>query len=168
MRSIEPFAKSSPTLEVCCVIVRHRKENLKKCSLSGLEGRSDLRFFRYPDCLSPGVLPSLEGYILLDMEGDVLTEKDTAPLVLLDATWKYASAMRSRIPQLSECVSRRLPEGWVTAYPRYQTGCMDAARGLASVEALYAAYVVTGRSPEGLLDRYYWKENFLTRNLRHD
>ena len=163
---MESFTK--PEDKVCCVIVRHRKENLKKCSLSGLERRSDLRFFRYPDCLAPGALPSLEGYILLDMEGEALTEKDTSPLVLLDATWKYASVMRSRIPQLSGCIPRRLPGGWVTAYPRYQTGCRDAAKGLASVEALYAAYVVTGRSPEGLLDRYYWGENFLLRNIHHD
>ena len=159
---MDSFAKTVPKVEggVHCIIIRHRKENLKKCSLSGLEERRDLRFFRYPDCLAPGVLPSLEGYILLDVEGEPLTEKETAPLVLLDATWRYASVMRSQISGLSGCIPRRLPEGWTTAYPRYQTGCADAARGLASVEALYAAYVSTGRSPEGLLDFYYWKEQF--------
>ena len=147
-----------------CIIVRHRKENLKKCSLSGLEGRSDLRFFRYPDCLAEGGLPSLTGHILLDMEGEVLSEKDTAPLVLLDASWRYAATMRQQIRQLSDCVSRRLPDGWVTAYPRYQTDCIDPMRGLASIEALYAAYALTGRSPQGLLDLYYWKEQFLRTN----
>jgi pre-rRNA-processing protein TSR3 len=151
---------------VSCIIVRHGKENLKKCSLKGLEGRSDLLFFRYPDCLSAGVLPPLEGCVLLDMEGEVLSEKDRAPLVLLDGTWRYAAKMRAQIQQLSGCVCRRLPEGWVTAYPRYQTDCVDPMRGLASVEALYAAYSTTGRSPEGLLDLYYWKEQFLLLNRK--
>jgi pre-rRNA-processing protein TSR3 len=147
-----------------CIIVRHRKENLKKCSLSGLEGRSDLSFFRYPDCLEEGTLPSLNTYVLLDMEGEVLSKDDTAPLVLLDASWRYATKMRQQIRQLTDCVSRRLPDGWVTAYPRYQTDCIDPMRGLASIEALYAAFTITGRSPEGLLDLYYWKEQFLRAN----
>ena len=151
-------------MEISCVVIRHRKENLKKCSLSGLEGRSDLLFFRYPDCRADGVLPSFEGWILLDMEGEVLTKEEKAPLILLDATWRYAAAMRSQIQQLSGALRRRLPEGWATAYPRYQTGCVDGTKGLASVEALYAAYVTTGRSPEGLLDSYYWKEPFLKKN----
>jgi pre-rRNA-processing protein TSR3 len=147
-----------------CIIIRHRKENLKKCSLSGLEGRSDLKFFRYPDCLVDETLPSLKGYVLLDMEGELLSEKDTAPLVLLDASWRYAAKMRQQIKTLSDCVCRRLPDGWMTAYPRYQTDCIDPWRGLASIEALYAAYCITGRSPEGLLDLYYWKELFLQTN----
>ena len=148
------------------IIIRHRKENLKKCSLSGLEGRSDLQFFRYPDCLVDGGLPSLKGYVLLDMEGDVLSEKDTGPLLWRDASWKYAAKMRQQIQQLSGCVRRRLPDGWVTAYPRYQTDCIDPMKGLASIEALYAAYTLTGRSPEGLLDLYYWKDDFLRTNVK--
>ena len=150
--------------KISCVVVRHKKENLKKCSLRGLEGRSDFQFFRYPDCVSSSAFPSLNGWILLDMEGDVLSKEDTAPLVLLDATWRYATTMLAQIPQLSGCVRRRLPDGWVTAYPRYQTGCICPTRGLASVEALYAAFIITGRSPEGLLDSYYWSKQFLQLN----
>lgn len=146
------------------IIIRHRKENLRKCSLSPLEGRDDLLFVRYPDCLLGNQLPPLEGYILLDIDGEELSAADTAPLVLLDATWKYAAIMRKTIRQLERCVFRKLPEGWRTAYPRYQTGCSDPLWGLASVEALYAAYTTTGRSTKGLLDNYYWNELFEKNN----
>ena len=145
------------------VIIRHRKENLKKCSLRGLEGREGFLFLRYPECLE-GVFPSVEGCILLDVDGSELVPTDQEPLILLDATWKYATQMRNNIPQLAECQRRRLPDTWRTAYPRYQTGCSDPERGLASIEALYVASLITGRSTDGLLDGYYWKDQFLEKN----
>jgi pre-rRNA-processing protein TSR3 len=147
-----------------CIIIRHRKENLRKCSLRGLEERHDLLFFTYPGCINQGVLPPLDGYILLDIDGIELTAEDTAPLVLIDATWRYAHVMRQNIPHVQGCQHRRLPHAWKTAYPRCQTECSDPERGLASIEALYAAFLITGRSTKGLLDSYYWKSMFLEKN----
>jgi pre-rRNA-processing protein TSR3 len=46
---------------VITIILRHARENLKKCSLKGLEKRSDFRFFTYPKDL----LPEMPDYILL-------------------------------------------------------------------------------------------------------
>jgi pre-rRNA-processing protein TSR3 len=150
--------------EVSWLIIRHRKENLRKCSLRGLEGRNGFLFFSYPDCTKPGVLPSLDGYILLDIDGEELTSSDTAPLVVLDGTWRYAAVMHRQIPQLTGCIRRKLPSSWKTAYPRCQTQCADPERGLASIEAIYAASLITGRSVDGLLDSYYWKELFFEKN----
>ncbi len=148
------------------IIIRHRKENLKKCSLRGLESRADCLFLTYPSCNDEHLTKIVRGAILLDMEGADLSPADVGPLVILDGTWAYASAMSAAMPQLKECIRRRIPGDWKTAYPRYQTACVDPARGLASVEAMYAAAVHLGRSTERLLDSYYWKDQFLLLN-RH-
>ncbi len=148
-----------------CIVVRHAKENLVKCTLSGLEGREDLRFVRYPEEPLParGVL---DNAVVLALDAPLLSWADRgAPLLLLDATWRLA-------PQLERAVratgarppQRSLPPGLETAYPRRQTDCPDASSGLASVEALVGAYVVTGRDPAGLLDRYRWADEFLAVN----
>jgi len=60
--------------------------------------------------------------------------------------------------------TRSLPIDLKTAYPRRQEDCQDPERGLASVEALFAAYTILGRDTTGLLDFYYWKEDFLLKN----
>ncbi|HVJ86682.1 MAG TPA: hypothetical protein VM452_13615, partial [Caulifigura sp.] len=53
---------------------------------------------------------------------------------------------------------------WETAYPRTSKLFEDPAAGLATIEALVAAYVQMGRGIEGLLDGYQWREEFLKRN----
>ncbi len=146
------------------LIIRHRKENLRKCSLRGLEERSDFLFFTYPECALQGTLPPLDGYLLLDIDGEELSPVDQSPCILVDATWRYAAVMLRQLPQLAVCKRRRLPSSWRTAYPRCQTACADPERGLASVEALYAASVIMGQPIEGLLDSYYWKQQFLEKN----
>ena len=146
------------------IIVRHRRENLKKCSLLGLEKRSDCRFFSYPQCVRTG-LGDLDSYCLLDFEGPILSLADSkVGLVLLDGTWRYAEKMKMLIPHVSSLPRRSLPPGYQTAYPRRQEDCEIPSRGLASVEALYIAYSLVGRPTEGLLDSYYWKDAFLEKN----
>ncbi|MCE5318678.1 MAG: hypothetical protein LLG04_15105 [Parachlamydia sp.] len=143
------------------VILRHRRENLKKCSLRGLEGRSDMRFYSYPI----EALPSFEGYVLLDLDAPPLTAADSASgILLLDATWRYAERMRRFVYSAPGLVSRRLPDHFRTAYPRRQEDCLDPERGLASIEALYAAYNILGRDCSGLLEGYHWKDEFLEKN----
>lgn len=149
-------------------IVRHRRENLKKCSLRGLETRSDLLFSRYP-ALNPPLqqLPSETRYLLLDLEGPQLSLADSCcGLVLLDATWRYAEKMRAWALQTMPFLEKRsLPGSWRTAYPRRQDDCQEPERGLASIEALYAAYFILGRECDSLLEGYHWKERFLHLNL---
>lgn len=134
------------------IIFRHRKENLKKCSLSGLE--STLKFYTYPlDCL-----PDLTGYLVLTPDAPPLTALDTEGLLLIDGTWRYAEKMVKTVPDTLK--KRSIPKGFVTAYPRRQ----DEEAGLASIEALYIAYILTGRDPKGLLDNYHWRDLFLEKN----
>lgn len=145
-----------------CLIIRHRKENLRKCSLRGLEMKTNFAWLTYPS--QEQHLMNLNGYIVLDLQGAPLTEKERGPLVLLDATWRYAARMWDNLPFLHHLPRRSIPEGWKTAYPRKQTACSDPESGLASIEALFAAFYITGRSTEGLLDSYYWKKEFLEKN----
>ena len=143
------------------VILRHRKENLKKCSLRGLEQRSDMLFFTYPK----QTLPGLSGYILLTMDAPPLTADDASfGLFLIDATWDYAEIMYQQLKQPHLFEKRSLPNHYRTAYPRAQRGCCDPIRGLASVEALHIAYHILNRNCTGLLDHYHWKEAFLLKN----
>ena len=139
------------------VIWRHRKENLKKCSLRGLEKRADFCFYRYP----VEVLPLLEGYILLDVDAPPLTAADRdRGLLILDGTWRYAQKMAKAL-EGRKLIKRSIPAHYRTAYPRRQEDCTEPDRGLASVEAIYVAYTIMGRDTEGLLDNYYWKDAFL-------
>ncbi len=140
-------------------ILRHRRENLKKCSLTGLETREGLIFSTYP--LDPW--PDLTGCLVLKVGAPTLTKADAErPLLLIDGTWRLAQIMESQIPHKLE--ERSLPSGWRTAYPRRQTDCPDPEAGLASIEALYVACLILGKPTEGLLDRYYWKDAFLEKN----
>lgn len=143
------------------IILRHKRENIKKCSLQGLEKRDDFLFFTYPH----HSLPDLSSYILLSLEGPTLTEEDNNyGLFLLDGTWRYAAQMLQQIKEPHALQHRTLPSAFRTAYPRCQTGCEDPSRGLSSLEALFVAFTITGRNTQGLLDNYYWKEQFLQRN----
>lgn len=136
--------------KISTIIWRHRKERLSKCSLHGLEGREEIQFFSYPD----EKLPEMEGFVLLAPDGDPLQSAEG--ILLLDGTWRYAAKMEAAAPNLPH---RSLP-GWKTAYPRRQ----DEKAGLASVEALFAAYHILGWDEGGLLDHYHWKERFLEIN----
>lgn len=139
-------------------VLRHRRENLKKCSLRGLESRSDFVFFSYPN--EP--LPDLSNYIMLDFEGPAISAADSSHgLFIIDATWRYAEKMTRFVDKQAFIQRRSLPEKFRTAYPRRQEDCPLPERGLASIEAIYIAYWLMGRDTTGLLDNYHWKNDFL-------
>jgi pre-rRNA-processing protein TSR3 len=142
------------------IILRHRRENLKKCSLTGLEKREDLLFFTYPK----DPLPDLSSYILLKVGAPPLSLEDqNHGLFLIDGTWKLAETMEKNSPKAP--IERSLPDHFRTAYPRRQTQCPDPEKGLSSLEALFVAYFILGRPLSGLLDHYHWKEPFLEKNI---
>lgn len=147
------------------VVLRHRRENLKKCSLRGLESRPDFKFYVYPRDL-----PSLEisGYILLAIDAPPLTSEDADKgLFLLDATWRYAEKMHAAVSAKATLHYRSIPSHFRTAYPRRQDDCSCPERGLASIEALFISYRILKRDAGQLLDNYYWKEKFLEINNKY-
>jgi pre-rRNA-processing protein TSR3 len=139
------------------IIVRNPRENPKKCSVLPLRGRMDIQIFTYPAT----DLPPLDGYIRLAADGPELSDADRAcGILLLDGSWRSASRMIRDF----EHVPPRSLHGWQTAYPRVSKLGTDPDNGLASVEALYVAYHLLGRPTDGLLDHYYWRDDFLARN----
>ena len=102
------------------IILRHRRENLKKCSLRGLEQRPDFQFFTYPS----ETPPPLHNYITLSLDAPPLSEADGAyGLFLIDATWKYAAIMLKQVQKRENLIYRSIPKDIRTAYPRKQTDC---------------------------------------------
>jgi pre-rRNA-processing protein TSR3 len=139
------------------IIVRNTRENPRKCSVLPLKGRPDLIFMTYP-VTRP--LP-LEGYVRLAPDGPELSAADAAcGLLILDGSWRWAEVMNRDFEQ----VPARSLHGFRTAYPRKSKLGTDPEQGLATVEALFLAYHLTGRPTAGLLDHYRWADEFLRLN----
>lgn len=139
------------------IIVRHPNENPKKCSVMPLRGRPDIVFLNYPVRQKP----DLSGYIRLAAEGPPLSAEDAdRGILLLDGSWRWAEAMEADFAE----VPPRSLAGWKTAYPRVSKLGTDPDNGLASIEALYLAHHLLGRSTEGMLDHYRWAAEFLAAN----
>ena len=139
------------------IIVRHPKENPKKCSVLPLRGRDDVQIVQFP--LKQPL--ELDGYVRLAAEGPELSAADAGcGLLLLDGSWRRAEQMNAAFAN----VPPRSLHGYHTAYPRASKLGSDPANGLASIEALYIAYRLLGRPTEGLLDHYHWAQEFLKRN----
>lgn len=148
-------------------MIRHAKERLAKCSLRPLELRlrslndAGFKFTRYGFEKSFTFQPQA---LLLGFEGELLSKKDSErELVILDASWKLASKMATH-RDLKKLETRSLDKRWKTAYPRRQIDCQEPERGLASIEALYAACIQMGQKKEELFFDYHWKEIFLEKN----
>jgi len=139
------------------IIVRHPKENPKKCSVLPLKDRRDVQLLTYP----PKLMPALDSYIRLAADGPEVSMADQAcGILLLDGSWRAAGKMIAQF----EAVAPRSLHGWQTAYPRVSKLGTDPDNGLASIEALYIAYHILGRPTDGLLDHYYWARQFLEMN----
>jgi len=139
------------------IIVRHPKENPRKCTILPLGGRSDLVILKHPVTVALG----LEGYVRLAAEGPELSSADAAcGIFLLDGSWRWAGVMEQAFRE----VPPRSLHGYQTAYPRVSKLGTDPNNGLASVEALFLAYLILGRPTEGLLTHYRWAEEFLRLN----
>jgi len=139
------------------IIVRHPKENPKKCSVLPLKGRPDILFLYYP-VKAP---LHLGEYVRLSAEGPPLTLEDGEHgILLLDGSWRWAGAMTQDFEQ----VAPRSLKGYQTAYPRVSKLGTDPDNGLASIEALFLAHHILGRPTRGMLDHYHWADAFLQLN----
>ena len=140
------------------IIVVHPKEKRSKCSVEPLRSRDGFIFWKWPKRGSE----SLDGYVRLGIGGPELSPADAdRGLLVLDATWKLAAKME---PDFADVPVRGLPAHWKTAYPRVSKLTEDPSDGLATVEAIYAAYIAMNRDTTGLLDEYRWRDDFLKIN----
>jgi pre-rRNA-processing protein TSR3 len=139
------------------VIVRSVKENPKKCSVIPLKGKPGIVLLNYPFKKTL----SLPNYIRLSAEGPPLSSADyDKGILLLDGSWRTAGNMERDFASIPP----RSLSHYKTAYPRTSKLGTDPENGLASIEALYVAYFILNRNPNGLLDHYHWKKEFLELN----
>jgi len=139
------------------VVVRHPRENVRKCSIWPLRDRADFVFLTHP-VKAP---PPLNGYIRLAAEGPELSAADADyGLLLLDSSWRWLEPMSRPFV----AVPARSLKGYKTVFPRRSKRYDDPDNGLATVEALYLAHHILGRPTEGLLEHYRWGEAFLRVN----
>ena len=122
-----------------------------------LRDRPGFIFWKFPET---GPEP-LGGCVRLGLGGDLLTPADSGRgLLVLDGTWRLAARMEA--PFVDVPVRSLLP--WRTAYPRVSKLFNDPSQGLATIEALFAAFTQMGRPTTGLLGAYRWKDRFLELN----
>lgn len=141
------------------IIVVHRRENRKKCSVEPLRDREGFVFWTYPD---DGPEP-LDGYVRLGIGGPVLSESDRdSGLLVIDGTWRLAERMEKKYAHVPV---RSLPP-CQTAYPRVSKVFDDPTAGLATIEAIYLAYHLLGQDASTLLDDYRWRDEFLQKNAK--
>jgi len=141
------------------LILRDPRESVAKCSLTPLRGLEGIRFVSY----YPDRRLEAAGRILLHPDGDELTEADRgADLLLIDCAWRRVDTLLRTVD--GDLRRRRLPP-LRTAYPRRSKAYDDPPTGLASVEALYAAFAILGDPRPDLLEGYPWGEEFLRLNF---
>ena len=143
------------------ILVRLRKESLRKCSLAPLmQAERPGWTWHHVDLGDPVAAGEAT---LLHPEGEPLSPADAVrPLLLVDSSWRD-------LPRVLRGVEgtlhrRALPPGLVTAYPRKSNWFPDPDAGLASVEALHAALALLGARDDSLLDGYHFAERWLSAN----
>jgi pre-rRNA-processing protein TSR3 len=144
-------------------IVVDKGEKPNKCTILPLVYRKDFKIHR------PGrnqVIGPLTGDLLLHPEGELLHQMKVdhvKRLSLIDSNWKLLPMLLSRValplPKLA-----RIPEGFVTAYPRKSKLNTDPDGGLATIEAMFIAAAFLGVWDETLFDKYHFGKDFLTLN----
>ena len=135
-------------------VIRHQKERRSKCSLTALEEREDITFYK----ANQGWSFDVTGFTVLALNAPELSVADAGrPLLLLDSTWRLLPQLQTHLYGCA--VSRTLP-AVDTAYPRVSKLTKDPFGGLASIEALYLAKLVLGERDDSLLESYYWRDEF--------
>lgn len=144
-------------------ILVDKLENPRKCTIAPLRGREDFSF-RYFSGNKP-VAP-FTADCLLHIDGECLTgipRGSLRSLALIDCTWKKVPGVLQRLERpLPRLV--RMPDGFVTAYPRMNKEGLDPSGGLATIEALFIAAAFMGRWDLSLLENYHFKNQFLELN----
>lgn len=140
-------------------------ETANKCTIAPLAYRSDFEL-RYLDKDLP--IGRLNSQILLHPDGELLHHingHDLKPksLAAIDCVWNRLPILLQRLEKPLPILAK-IPDGFVTAYPRRDRNGQDPQAGLATIEALFIAAALLGEWNETLLREYYFAERFLDIN----
>ncbi len=136
-------------------------ETPNKCTIAPLDGRADFLITRVR---GPGSLGRLKSELLLHPDGECLTKlRGTAHgIAAIDCVWPRLAGLLRRIeaplPKLA-----RIPDGFVTAYPR-KSNIIDPDGGLATIEAIFTAAALLGHWDASLLSKYHFGRRYVELN----
>jgi ribosome biogenesis protein Tsr3 len=153
------------------ILIDH-SERANKCTILPLGYREDFCLARVPQHKIPTinpVIPKLKSVLLLHPDGIDITTLSNKPLsthssiAAIDCVWRRLDPIMSYIEKpLPQLV--RIPEGFVTAYPRKTKFDFDPDSGLATIEALFIAAALLGHWDTTLLHEYFFGAEFLRLN----
>jgi ribosome biogenesis protein Tsr3 len=149
-------------------IVADYGETPNKCTIAPLAARPDFRVVRVH---GEGKLGPLTAPLLLHHEGECLSRlrrdyPKPSALAAIDCVWR-------RLPHLvrkTDWVDGRqptlakVPDGFVTAYPRVGLQATDPDGGFATIEAVFIAAAMLGNPDLTLLSKYYFARRFIELN----
>ncbi len=146
-------------------VVIEKSETPNKCTIAPLSNRHD---FKLIEIKGPGVFGPLKANVLLHHEGKCLTsfadsKNAIQGIAAIDCVWRRLDQHMTRLtgvlPELA-----RIPEGFVTAYPRKSFHDLDPTDGLATIEAIFIASAMLGNWDVSLLSEYYFGSEFIKLN----
>ncbi|MCO5143208.1 MAG: hypothetical protein M9962_08980 [Oligoflexia bacterium] len=144
-------------------ILIDKKENPHKCTIHPLKSREDfsIRYFSKNQKIQ-----AFQADCLLHIDGQCLSNvsNNFQSLGLIDCTWRKVSGVLQRLEKPLPFLVK-IPEGFQTAYPRKNQEGKDPSGGLATIEALFIAAAFCKKWDESLLDKYYFKQQFLDINI---
>jgi pre-rRNA-processing protein TSR3 len=141
-------------------------ETANKCTISPLASRAD---FRLIYAKTSPLFGPFQAEILLHHQGECLTtlkNKITAPIAgisCIDCIWRRLDHLLDRVAQPLPHLAR-IPEGFITAYPRKSKVCPDPENGLATIEAIFVAAALLGHWDLTLFSKYYFGKKFIELN----
>jgi len=140
-------------------------ETPNKCTIAPLAHRPDFRLFPVK---GGGVLGPLISPVLLHHQGRCLTElRNTlgpiSGIATVDCVWRRLDDLIGRIKGELPILAR-IPDGFVTAYPRRSVNNTDPTGGLATIEAIFVAAALLGNWDVSLLSEYYFGRRFVELN----
>ncbi len=142
-------------------------ETANKCTIAPLEQRSDFRLFRVGQ---DRILGPLQSSFLLHHEGECLTktaqiEGKVQGIASIDCVWNRLDPVLRKV---SGALPRfvKIPDGFVTAYPRISKKDLDPAGGLATIEAVFTAAALLGSWDASLFSQYYFGREYIVRNAQ--
>lgn len=140
-------------------------ETANKCTIAPLAYRPDFRLIGVTSVLALG---PLSADVLLHHEGECLSKirgslGKVNGIASIDCVWRRLPGLLRRIEcKLPTLV--RIPDGFVTAYPRRSSRGTDPSGGLATIEAIFTASALLGRWDVSLFSEYYFGNAFLELN----
>jgi ribosome biogenesis protein Tsr3 len=146
-------------------VIIHPEETPNKCTIAPLADRFDFNLIRVKGASTLG---PLKAQVLLHHEGESLLDlakklPEVDGIACVDCAWRHLDRLLMRIEKPLPGMAR-IPDGFLTAYPRHSRKMTDPSSGLATIEALFVASALLGNWDLSLLSAYHFGQRFIELN----